>query len=105
EMLNRPQYKVVPVQKAFVIIFCVTAGYLEDIPREAVQQVERDLFRHMDSVGRGVGQRILKEKRWTPEVEKDVRAMIEDFKKSHPYGDEQKTSAPAERKQPAAPTA
>jgi len=102
EMLKQPQYQPVPVEKEIVIIFCGTAGYLDDIPREAVQQFERDLFRHMDSVGRGVGQRILKEKRWTPEVEKDVRAMIEDFKKSHPYGEEQKTSAPAERKQPAA---
>src|SRR5438105_622462 len=105
EMLKQPQYQPVPVEKEIVIIFCGTAGYLDDIPREAVQQFERDLFRHMDSVGRGVGQRILKEKRWTPEVEKDVRAMIEDFKKSHPYGEEQKTSAPAERKQPAAATA
>ena len=102
EMLKQPQYQPVPVEKEIVIIFCGTAGYLDDIPREAVQQFERDLFRHMDSVGKGVGQRILKEKRWTPEVEKDVRAMIEDFKKSHPYGEEQKTSAPAERKQPAA---
>src|SRR5438270_6476857 len=105
EMLKQPQYQPVPVEKEIVIIFCGTAGYLDDIPREAVQQVERDLLRHMDSVGKGVGQRILKEKRWTPEVEKDVRAMIEDFKKSHPYGEEQKTSAPAERKQPAAATA
>jgi len=105
EMLKQPQYQPVPVEKEIVIIFCGTAGYLDDIPREAVQQFERDLFRHMDSVGKGVGQRILKEKRWTPEVEKDVRAMIEDFKKSHPYGEEQKTSAPAERKQPAAATA
>src|SRR5438270_4719903 len=105
EMLKQPQYQPVPVEKEIVIIFCGTAGYLDDVPREAVQQVERDLLRHMDSVGKGVGQRILKEKRWTPEVEKDVRAMIEDFKKSHPYGEEQKTSAPAERKQPAAATA
>ena len=105
EMLKQPQYQPVPVEKEIVIIFCGTAGYLDDIPREAVQQFERDLFRHMDSVGKGVGQRILKEKRWTPEVERDVRAMIEDFKKSHPYGEEQKTSAPAERKQPAAATA
>ena len=59
-----------------------------------MQQFERDLFRHMDSVGKGVGQRILKEKRWTPEVEKDVRAMIEDFKKAHSYGEQPNPARP-----------
>src|SRR5947199_114929 len=87
EMLKQPQYQPVPVEKEIVIIFCGTAGYLDDVPRESVQQFERDLYRYMDSVGKKVADRILKEKRWTPELEKDVRAMIEEFKKSHPYGE------------------
>src|SRR3989475_693795 len=87
EMLKQPQYQPIPVEKEIVIIFCGTAGYLDDVPRESVQQFERDLYRYMDSVGKKVADRILKEKRWTPELEKDVRAMIEEFKKSHPYGE------------------
>src|SRR5256884_8147802 len=105
EMLKQPQYQPVPVEKEIVIIFCGTAGYLDDVPKEDVQQIERGLYRYLGSVVKNVPPRILKVRRWTPEVEKDVRAMIEDFKKSHPYGEEQKTSAPAERKQPAAATA
>src|SRR3989442_248839 len=91
EMLKQPQYQPVPVEKEIVIIFCGTAGYLDDVPKEKVQQFERDLYRYMDSVGKKVGERLLKEKKWTPEIEKDVRAMIEEFKKAHAYG-EQKTS-------------
>ena len=87
EMLKQPQYQPVPVEKEIVIIFCGTAGYLDDVPKEAVQQFERDLYRYMDSVGKNVTQRILKERKWTPEIEKDVRAMIEEFKKGHPYGE------------------
>src|SRR2546428_4606145 len=49
---------------------------------------ERDLYRYMDSVGKKVSDRILKEKSWTPPIEKDVRAMIEEFKKSHPYSEQ-----------------
>ncbi|OLC20695.1 MAG: F0F1 ATP synthase subunit alpha [Chloroflexi bacterium 13_1_40CM_68_21] len=109
EMLKQPQYQPVPVEKEIVIIFCGTAGYLDDVPKEKVQQFERDLYRYMDSVGKKVGERLLKEKKWTPEIEKDVRAMIEEFKKAHAYG-EQKASGGAaprppsetEAKQPAA---
>src|SRR5437762_2101076 len=106
EMLKQPQYQPVPVEKEIVIIFCGTAGYLDDVPKEAVQQFERDLYRYMDSVGKNVTQRILKERKWTPEIEKDVRAMIEEFKKGHPYGEKQgeppKETAGAEAQKKAA---
>src|SRR5438477_1723923 len=92
EMLKQPQYQPVPVEKEIVIIFCGTAGYLDDVPKDKVGEFERDLYRYMDSVGKNVADRILKEKKWTPEIEKDVRAMIEEFKKSHPYS--AKTGAP-----------
>ena len=85
EMRKQPQYQPVPVEKEIVIIFSGTAGYLDDVPKEKVMDFERDLYRYMDSVGKKVSDRILKEKSWTPAIEKDVRAMIEEFKKSHPY--------------------
>jgi F-type H+/Na+-transporting ATPase subunit alpha len=103
EMLKQPQYQPVPVEKEIVIIFCGTAGYLDEVPRENIADFERDLYRYMDSVGKKVAERILKEKKWTPEVEKDVRAMIEEFKKSHPYGEQKRPAAPAEAKESTEP--
>jgi F-type H+-transporting ATPase subunit alpha len=94
-MLKQPQYQPVPVEKEIVIIFCGTAGYLDEVPRESIAEFERDLYRYMDSVGKKVAERLLKEKKWTPEIEKDVRAMIEEFKKSHPYGEQKPPPAPA----------
>src|SRR5437016_6797062 len=76
EMLKQPQYEPVPVEKEIVIIFCGTAGYLDDVPRDSVGQFERDLYRYMDSVGKKVADRILKEKRGTPELEEYVRGML-----------------------------
>ena len=66
----------------------------------------------MDSVGKNVSSKIAKDKAWSPEIEKEVRAMLEEFKKAHPYTDEkarvaasgdEKASAPSkpERKTPA----
>jgi len=99
EMLKQPQYQPVPVEKEIVIIFCGTAGYLDDVPKEKVSDFERDLYRHMDSVGKKVADRILKEQKWTPEIEKDVRAMIEEFKKSHPYAEQPQKPAKEPEKQ------
>ncbi len=87
EMLKQPQYQTLPVEKEIVIIFCGTAGYLDDVPKDAVRAFERDLYRFMDAQGREVGELILKERKWTPEVEKAVRAMVEDFKKTVSYGE------------------
>jgi F-type H+-transporting ATPase subunit alpha len=99
EMLKQPQYQPVPVEKEIVIIFCGTAGFLDDVPKDKVAEFERDLYRYMDSVGKSVSERILKERKWTAEIEKDVRAMVEEFKKAHPYGEQPKAAAPAERPQ------
>src|SRR2546425_2050370 len=87
EMLKQPQYQPVPVEKEIVIIFCGTAGYLDDVPLDKVGQFERDLYRFMDTVAKNVAERIRTEKKWTPEIEREVRAMIEEIKKSHPYDD------------------
>ncbi|OGN80424.1 MAG: hypothetical protein A2082_06080 [Chloroflexi bacterium GWC2_70_10] len=70
-----------------MIIFSGTAGYLDDVPRERVADFERDLYRWMDVQAPQVGQLILKERKWTDEVEKAARAMIEEFKKANPYGE------------------
>jgi F-type H+-transporting ATPase subunit alpha len=104
EMLKQPQYQPVPVEKEIVIIFCGTAGYLDNVPRDSIAEFERDLYRYMDSVGKKVTERILKEKKWTPEIEKDVRAMIEEFMKSHPYGEQKRPAGTAEAKPSKEPT-
>jgi F-type H+-transporting ATPase subunit alpha len=85
EMLKQPQYQPIPVEKEIVIIFCGTAGYLDDVSKEHVSAFERDLYRYMDTQARDVGEAVRKEKRWTPEIEKRVRTRIEEFKKTTNY--------------------
>jgi F-type H+-transporting ATPase subunit alpha len=87
ELLKQPQYQPIPVEKQIVIIFSGTAGYLDDIPRDRVADFERDLYRYMDVQAPQVGQQILKEAKWTPEVEKAVRAMLDEFKKANSYAE------------------
>ncbi|MEK6620237.1 MAG: F0F1 ATP synthase subunit alpha [Chloroflexota bacterium] len=82
EMLKQPQYQPIPVEKEIVIIFSGTAGYLDDVPKEKIAQLERDLYRFMDAQYPQVGELIRTAGKWTDDVEKQVRAMLEEFKKT-----------------------
>ncbi|MEK7860636.1 MAG: F0F1 ATP synthase subunit alpha [Chloroflexota bacterium] len=82
EILKQPQYQPIPVEKEIVIIFSGTAGYLDDVPKEKIAQLERDLYRFMDAQYPQVGELIRTAGKWTDDVEKQVRAMLEEFKKT-----------------------
>src|SRR3989449_11124125 len=99
EIMKQPQYQPLPLEKEVVIIFAATNGFIDDVPKERVADFERDLYRFMDSVGKNVSAKIAKDKAWTAEIEKDVRAMLDEFKKTHPYADE-KPAAPSRDSEP-----
>ena len=98
EVLKQQQYQPVPLEREVVILYAATRGYLDDIPRERVGDFERDLYRYLDSVGRSVAERIAKEKAWNEALEKDVKALLEEFKKAHSYT-EDRPAATAARQQ------
>ena len=49
----------------------------------------------MDSVGKNVSAKIAKDKVWNPEIEKEVRAMLDEFKKAHRYSEEKPSAGAA----------
>jgi F-type H+-transporting ATPase subunit alpha len=105
EILKQPQYQPVPVEKQIVIIFAATNGYLDEVPKDKVSAFERDLYRFMDTQHPELGKRILEERKWTPEIEQAVRAMVDEFKSAHSYTEQAAApaAAPAERPQRAQP--
>src|SRR2546428_1039318 len=98
EIMKQPQYQPLPLETKGVIIFAATNGYIDDVPKERVADFERDLYRFMDSVGKNVTASIAKDKAWSAEIEKEVRAMLDEFKKAHPYSEEKPASAPSREK-------
>jgi F-type H+-transporting ATPase subunit alpha len=104
EIMKQPQYEPLPLEKEVVIIFAATNGFIDDVPKDRVADYERDLYRFMDSVGKSVGAKIAKDKKWDDAIEKEVRAMLEEFKKTNPYTDEKApAAASAGDKKPQAP--
>ena len=85
EIMKQPQYQPLPLEKEVVIIFAAGNGYIDDVPTPKVREFERDLFRFMDTQAKALGDRIAKDKKFDAEIEKQVRAMLDDFKKTVTY--------------------
>lgn len=49
EILKQPQYEPQTVAKQILIIYAVTAGYLDDVPVDAIERYERELQMHIES--------------------------------------------------------
>jgi F-type H+-transporting ATPase subunit alpha len=85
EIMKQPQYRPLTLVQEVVSIFAVTNGYLDDIPTPRVKDFERDLHRFMETQYRPVADKIASDKRFDADTEKQVRTMIEEFKKTNTY--------------------
>src|SRR2546425_506658 len=97
EIMKQPQYQPLSLGQEVVIIFAASNGYVDDVPTIRVKDFERDLYRFMETQYKPLADKITNEKKLDPEIEKQLRAMIEEFKKTISY-DEAKPAA----KQPVA---
>jgi len=99
--MKQPQYQPLSLVQEVVIIFAATNGYLDDIPTPRVKDFERDLYRSMETQNRGLADRISKDKKFDKEIEDQVRAMLDEFKKINSYADTAPTKSDAPKKQEA----
>src|SRR5687767_13473610 len=93
--MKQPQYQPLSLVQEVVIIFAASNGYVDDVPAARVRDFERDLYRFMETQHKPLADKIAKEKKFDAEIEKQARAMIEEFKKTVSY-DEAK-AAPADK--------
>ncbi len=92
EIMKQPQYRPLSLVEEVVIIFAASNGYVDDVPAARVKDFERDLYRFMETQHKPLADKIAKEKKFDAEIEKQARAMIEEFKKTVSY-DEAKAAA------------
>jgi F-type H+-transporting ATPase subunit alpha len=97
EIMKQPQYQPLSLVQEVVIIFAASNGYVDDVPTIRVKDFERDLYRFMETQYKPLAEKITSDKKLDPEIEKQLRAMIEEFKKTVSYDD-----AKSEAKKPAA---
>jgi F-type H+/Na+-transporting ATPase subunit alpha len=97
EIMKQPQYQPLSLVQEVMIIFAASNGYVDDVPANRVKDFERDLYRFMETQYKPLADKIAKEKKFDAEIEKQARAMIDEFKKTVSY-DEAKVAAAATTK-------
>ena len=80
EILKQPQYKPLPVEKQILIIFAGTNGFLEMYPESVLQRYEVELYDFVEKQHPAVLKEIREKKTIDAELEKKVKALLEEFK-------------------------
>lgn len=79
EVLKQPQFKPMHVADQVMIIFAGSKGYLDKIPAKQVAAWEQQFLAFMREQMPEVRKALIKERKLTPEIEKQLRAAIEYF--------------------------
>jgi len=85
EVMKQPQYQPLAVEKQVVIIFAATNGYIDDVPTGRVRDFERDLFRAMDGQYKKVAEAVAGAKKFDADLQAQIKAMLDEFKKTNTY--------------------
>ena len=105
EVMKQPQYQPLSLEKEVVMIFAATNGYVDDIPVAKVKDFERDLLRFLDTQNKQLAEAIGTSKKFDAELEKQTRAMLDEFKKTTSYAEKAPEKAAPSQKAAASPKA
>jgi ATP synthase F1 subcomplex alpha subunit len=81
ELLKQPQYQPMPVEEQVVSLFAATRGYLDNIPVADVRRFENEYLEFMRAGKSDILNDIKTKKEIDEDIEKRLRAAIDDFKK------------------------
>ena len=81
ELLKQPQYQPMPVEEQVASLFAATRGYLDDIPVADVRRFESEYLELMRASKSDILNDIKTRKEIDEDIEKRLRATIDDFKK------------------------
>lgn len=81
ELLKQPQYQPMPVEEQVASLFAATRGYLDDIPVADVRRFESEYLELMRASKSDILNDIKTRKEIDEDIEKRLRAAIDDFKK------------------------
>ncbi|HLQ35930.1 MAG TPA: F0F1 ATP synthase subunit alpha, partial [Chloroflexota bacterium] len=79
------QYEPLSLERELMIIFAGINGYLDDVDVDKVRTFEQAFYRYMDASHPEIGKKIATEKALSPDIEPQLRAAIDEFKKSQTF--------------------
>ncbi|TMG36002.1 MAG: F0F1 ATP synthase subunit alpha [Chloroflexi bacterium] len=96
EVLKQGQYEPMAVPQQVIQLFAGARGYLDDVPVEQVTEFETELLRFITTSNAELVKAIEKDRAISDEMEKKLRAAIEEFRKSSPLVPKKEAAKPAE---------
>lgn len=85
ELLKQPQYSPLPFEEQVAVIFAGVKGYLDSIPVNQITRFEREFLGDIRANGKKILAAIVKERKISDEVEKELRHYVERFVSSFVY--------------------
>ena len=82
EVLKQGQYLPMPVEQQVMIIYAVTNGFLDDVETTHIREWEKGFHAYMSASHPKIGERIRTEKVLSKELEADLKAAIDAYKKT-----------------------
>ncbi len=82
ELLKQPQYQPMPVEDQVVVIYAGVKGYLDKLAVNAIARFEAELLRLVRAKHQDILESIRNEKVLKPEIEKKLKATLDEFAKS-----------------------
>lgn len=82
EILKQDQYQPLAVEKQIAVIFLGVNGFLDSVPRNNVQEVEKQFFSFLDSGYVELLKDIKDKKELTDEISQKLKSACEEFMKS-----------------------
>jgi len=79
ELLKQPRYSPMPLAHEIIAIYGGTRGYLDSVPVERVAEWERALIRFVEDHYPDLIERIETVKDLTPEIEEQMKKVLEEF--------------------------
>jgi F-type H+-transporting ATPase subunit alpha len=76
ELLKQPQYRPLKVVDQVMVIYAGTKGYLDKVPRKQVAAWEEQFLRFMSEQKADIRNALLKTKKLSPDLEKQLVAAI-----------------------------
>ncbi len=86
EILKQAQFTPVSVDKQVMIFYAITNNYLDDVDEGNIREFESSFYNYMEKSQSNIGESIIKEKKLTPEIEKELKEAIETFKSTFMAG-------------------
>ena len=81
ETLKQPQYSPITLENQVFIVYAATNGYLDDLPVNAVQRFERELYSFMAEKYPDIGHEIVKTGAMDDKTIETLKKALDEFKK------------------------